>query len=65
LFGRERRILLGKHSGTASLRDALRDVDVPQTALPGLLERLRDHAERVKRSVTRDELVALLAVAAE
>lgn len=65
LFGRERRILLGKHSGTASLRDALRDIDVPQTALPGLLGRLRDHAERVKRSVTRDELVALLAVAAE
>jgi homocitrate synthase NifV len=65
LFGRERRILLGKHSGSASLRDALRGMDIPHAALPGLLLRLRAHAERVKRSVTQDELVSLLAVAAE
>ncbi|MFO1025472.1 MAG: homocitrate synthase [Acetobacteraceae bacterium] len=65
LFGRERRILLGKHSGSASLQDALAGMNVPPAALPDLLSRLRAHAERVKRSVTPDELVALLAVAAE
>jgi homocitrate synthase NifV len=65
LFGRERRILLGKHSGSASLRDALRGMDIPQTALPDLLQRLRAHAEQVKRSVTQDELVSLLAIAGE
>ena len=65
LFGRERRILLGKHSGSASLRDALAGMNVAPVALPDLLARLRSHAERVKRSVTRDELVSLLAVAAE
>ncbi len=65
LFGRERRILLGKHSGSASLREALRGQDVAEAALPDLLLRLRAHAERVKRSVTRDELVTLLGVAAE
>jgi len=65
LFGRERRILLGKHSGSASLRDALAGMNVAPVALPDLLARLRSHAERVKRSVTRDELVSLMAVAAE
>lgn len=65
MFGRERRILLGKHSGSASLRDALQGREISQAALPDLLLRLRAHAERVKRSVTQDELMSLLAVAAE
>jgi len=65
MFGRERRILLGKHSGSASLRDALQGRDIAPAALPDLLVRLRAHAERVKRSVSQDELVSLLAVAAE
>jgi len=65
LFGRERRLLLGKHSGSAALRDALHGRDVPHLVLPDLLIRLRDYAERVKRSVTPDEVVSLLAVAAE
>ncbi|PPQ35329.1 homocitrate synthase [Rhodopila globiformis] len=65
LFGRERRILLGKHSGSAALRDALDGLDVPHVVLADLLIRLRAHAERVKRSVTRDEVVSLLASAAE
>jgi len=65
LFGRQRQILLGKHSGSASLHDALAGLDVPSSELPKLLTQLRDYAERVKRSVTRDELVALLGVAAE
>ena len=38
---------------------------LPQTALPDLLLRLRAHAEQVKRSVTQDELVSLLAIAGE
>jgi homocitrate synthase NifV len=65
LFGRARQIMLGKHSGSASLQDALAGMDVPSADLPRLLTRLRAHAEQVKRSVTRDELVALLAAAAE
>jgi homocitrate synthase NifV len=65
MFGRQRRILLGKHSGSASLRDALKDRDVSEDQLPELLTRLRTHAERVKRSVTQDELVTLLGIAAE
>jgi len=65
LFGRQRRIMLGKHSGSASLRDALRGRNVPEAELPALLTRLRTHAERVKRSVTQDELVTLLGIAAE
>ncbi|MDR3536343.1 MAG: homocitrate synthase [Acetobacteraceae bacterium] len=65
LFGRERRILLGKHSGSASLRAALQGMDIPSAALPDLLVRLRAHAERVKRSVTQAELRSLLAVAGE
>jgi hypothetical protein len=35
-------------------------MDVPSVALPALLGRLRAHAERVKRSVTRDEVMSLL-----
>ena len=65
LFGRQRRIMLGKHSGSASLRDALRGRNVPEAELPALLTRLRTHAERVKRSVTQEELVTLLGIAAE
>jgi homocitrate synthase NifV len=65
LFGRERRILLGKHSGSASLRDALQGMDVSHAVMPDLLVRLRAHAERVKRSVTREEVMSLLTVAAE
>jgi homocitrate synthase NifV len=64
-FGRQRRIILGKHSGSASLRDALRGYNVPEADLPALLTRLRTHAEQVKRSVTRDELITLLGIAAE
>ena len=30
IFGRQRRIMLGKHSGSASLRDALRGYNVPR-----------------------------------
>ncbi len=61
LFGRERRIVLGKHSGTAAVREALLHAGVTACDLvvADLLGRLRRHAGRVKRPVTRPELLAL------
>jgi homocitrate synthase NifV len=67
LFGRERRIMLGKHSGTAALKLALESLDIApdSVSLPGLLTRLRLYAEQVKRPVERTELVQLLSLPAE
>lgn len=67
LFGRERRIILGKHSGTAALKVALESMDISpdSVSLPDLLARLRRYAEQVKRPVERDELVQLLTLGAE
>ena len=67
LFGRERRILLGKHSGTAALKAALASLNIaPESvSLPDLLTRLRSHAERVKRPVGPDELMQLMTIGAE
>ncbi|CAH2599542.1 Homocitrate synthase [Rhodovastum atsumiense] len=61
LFGRERRIVLGKHSGSAAVRDALEAAGVApeEDKLRDLIARLRDHAGRVKRPVTARELLAL------
>ena len=66
LFGRERRIVLGKHSGTAAVREALLHAGVTagDTVVADLLGRLRRHAGRVKRPVTRPELLAMHAEAA-
>jgi len=62
LFGRERRIVLGKHSGTASVRAALEaeGIEPTQAQLPDLLARLRAQAGRLKRPISRPELLALL-----
>jgi homocitrate synthase NifV len=62
-FGRERRIVLGKHSGSAAIRAALEAEGVQAEALclPDLLTRLRAYAGQVKRPVTRHELLNLLA----
>jgi homocitrate synthase NifV len=62
LFGRERRITLGKHSGSAAVRDALISLDISpdSVSLPQLIDRLRRYAEQVKRPVERAELVLLL-----
>ncbi len=62
LFGRERQIVLGKHSGSAAVRDALRaeGMAADDETLPMLIARLRNYADQVKRPVTRLELVALL-----
>ena len=61
LFGRERRIVLGKHSGAAAVRDALlRAGETPrEEAIAALVGRLRVHAGQVKRPVTPPELLAL------
>ncbi len=62
LFGRERRIVLGKHSGSAALREALtaEGIEPDTVSLPELLAQLRDYANQVKRPVTRAELLSLL-----
>ena len=67
LFGRERRIMLGKHSGAAALKMALESLDIApdSVCLPDLLTRLRLYAEQVKRPVERGELVQLLTIGAE
>jgi homocitrate synthase NifV len=61
MFGRQRRIVLGKHSGTAAVRDALETAGIAtaDADVADLLSRLRVHAGRVKRPVTRPELLAL------
>ncbi len=66
LFGRERRIVLGKHSGAAAVREALQRAGVTpcDKVVAELVQRLRVHAGRVKRPVTPPELLALHAEAA-
>ena len=66
LFGRERRIVLGKHSGAAAVREALLRAGVTpcEDAVAGRVGRLRALAGRVKRPVTPPELLALHAEAA-
>jgi homocitrate synthase NifV len=62
-FGRQRQIVLGKHSGSAAIRAALEAEGVQALAdsLPELLSRLRAYAGQVKRPVTHMELLVLLA----
>lgn len=62
LFGRQREIVLGKHSGTAALRAALHaeGLDADDVNLPSLLSALREYAGDVKRSVTRAELLSMI-----
>jgi homocitrate synthase NifV len=59
-FGRARQIVLGKHSGIAAVRHALfeRGLCVDDEQARGVLDRVRAHAEAVKRSVAPEELVA-------
>ncbi len=66
LFGRERRIVLGKHSGAAAVREALLRAGVApcEAVITELVGRLRALAGRVKRPVTSPELLALHAEAA-
>jgi homocitrate synthase NifV len=60
-FGREREIVMGKHSGRASLRHALRTlgVDVDELLLPGVLDRVRARAIATKRAVEGKDLLRM------
>lgn len=58
-LGRQRRTVLGKHSGSQAVRQAygLLGVVLDDDALTGrVLARIRDHAMRVKQEATPDEL---------
>jgi len=62
-FGRERRIVVGKHSGIAGLRAALAEAGLPATA--EIAERLRPlvrhHAVTAKRLATAEDLTRMVA----
>ncbi len=62
-FGRERQIVIGKHSGSAGLRAALLDAGLPasDTVLDRLKPLLRAHAVRVKRPVQPEDLRRMVA----
>ena len=59
-FGRSRQIVLGKHSGIAAVRHALFECGlcVDDDQARGVLDRVKAHAESVKRSVAPEELLA-------
>ena len=61
-FGRARQIVLGKHSGTASVTDALRSLGVSadKERVQWLLARVRQRSVEVKRNVSTDELMDLV-----
>lgn len=58
-LGRERRTVLGKHSGSAAVRVAYQALGLPLAgdALPPLVERIREHAMLAKRAPTHAELL--------
>ena len=60
-FGREREFVLGKHSGRASLRHALRElgVQVDEVLLPSVLVRVRAQAIATKRIVEEADLLRM------
>jgi len=66
LFGRTRRIVLGKHSGTASIAHALGALGLPtnETRTREVLDRVRVHAETFKRPVGEAELLDCYVAAA-
>ncbi|CAN5204338.1 homocitrate synthase [soil metagenome] len=62
-LGRQRRTVLGKHSGSQAVRQAYGAMGVvlDDDALTGrVLARIRDHAMRVKQEATQDELRGFL-----
>ncbi|MCK9215034.1 MAG: homocitrate synthase [Rhodoferax sp.] len=67
-LGRQRRTVLGKHSGSQAVRQAygLLGVALDDDALTArLLARIRDHAMRVKQEATADELRSFLLASLE
>lgn len=65
-FGRSRQIVLGKHSGIAAVRYALSEqgLCVDDELARSVLNRVRAHAEAVKRPVALEELLAFHAALA-
>lgn len=57
-FGRRRRFVLGKHSGTASVIEALNGLGLTVDAVGAglILERVRRHATKMKRTIETAEL---------
>ncbi|WP_116133776.1 homocitrate synthase [Tropicimonas sp. IMCC34043] len=64
-FGRERRLVLGKHSGIAGLRAALAAANLPagEAVARAILPLLRDFAVREKRPAAPEDLAHLVAMA--
>lgn len=58
-FGRSREIVLGKHSGRASVAEALTALGLiaDESRTRAVLAQLRAHAEQVKRPIGRNELL--------
>lgn len=58
LFGRERRLVLGKHSGRSGVINALRSLGLShdRECAEQVLEQIRHHAATFKRAVSADEL---------
>jgi homocitrate synthase NifV len=61
LFGRTRSIVLGKHSGSAAVRQALEEAGIAATPaqMLVLLSLMRTLAQCVKRSISQPELIDL------
>jgi homocitrate synthase NifV len=67
MFGRERRIVLGKHSGKAAVTHALEQLGlaVDERQAEFVLDRVRYHAVAVKRSVNASELLEFYCAASD
>lgn len=67
IFGRDRRIVLGKHSGTASVAGALHSLglaaDEHQTRL--LLAQIQERASQAKRVISTEELLEFYALVSD
>jgi homocitrate synthase NifV len=62
-LGRQRRTVLGKHSGSQAVRQAFGAMGVPmvdEALTHRVLVRIRDHAMRIKQEATPDELRGFL-----
>jgi homocitrate synthase NifV len=59
IFGRARRIVLGKHSGIASVKDALRSLGLAadEDRTRWLLTQVRERSMQAKRAVSAEELL--------
>ncbi len=57
-LGREHRMVLGKHSGSSAVVQCYREmgIDLSESQVTRLLERIRLHAHQTKRTPNRDEL---------